>query len=115
MRSWLRYLRDGFSRSLSADRISHKLAAPTGASIANLKPFLRRHWPRAALGIVLVVLGTLLSLPTPLITRFLVDHVILAKELRWLIWAVAGSWWAVPSTRVSSALVRMRPRIFRSP
>ena len=90
MRSWVRYLRDGFSRSLSADRIARPPAGSVRASLGNLKPFLRRHWPRAALGIVLVLIATLLSLPTPLITRFVVDKVILAKQLRWLLWAVGG-------------------------
>ena len=94
MDSWLDYLRQGLSRKRSRDR----LAGPEGLSglkskLRNLQPFLHRHWRRGALGILLIILTALLSLPQPLLFRYLVDHVLLGKQLVLL----AGAILALPS------------------
>ena len=94
MDSWLDYLRQGLSRKRSRDR----LAGPEGLSglkskLRNLQPFLHRHWRRGALGILLIILTALLSLPQPLLFRYLVDRVLLGKQLVLLagaILAIAG-------------------------
>jgi ABC-type multidrug transport system fused ATPase/permease subunit len=82
MDSWLDYLKGGLSRKRSRDR----LAGPEGYAglklkLNNLQPFLRRHWRKGALGVVLIILTALLSLPQPLLFRYLVDRVLLGKQL----------------------------------
>ena len=51
----------------------------------NLIPIIKRHWRKGALGAVLILLTSLLAFPGPLITRFLIDKVILGKQLRLLL------------------------------
>ena len=51
------------------------------ANLKNLRPFLLRHWRKGALGVILVILTSLLTFPQPLIMRYLIDDVILAKQL----------------------------------
>jgi len=84
--SWLAYLKQGLSRKLSRDRI----AGPDSYSgiIKNLKklrPFLIRHWRKGVVGAFLIIFTSLLSFPQPLITRYLIDKVILTRHLDLLI------------------------------
>ena len=86
MNSWFAYLRQGLSRTPQEDR----LGGPQGragarANLQNLKPFLARHWRKGILGALLILLGSLLSFAQPLITRYLVDDVILAKRVDLLV------------------------------
>ena len=62
--------------------------ASTRANLKNLQPFLARHWRKGVLGAALILFGSLLVFPQPLITRYLIDHVILAKQLDRLLWVV---------------------------
>ncbi len=55
--------------------------ARTIDSLANLRPFVTRHWRKGALGASLVLFSSLLALPQPLITRYLVDDVLLARAM----------------------------------
>ena len=79
MISWLSYLKRGLARKLPDDRMS---TAPgsTRANLDNLRPFAARHWRKAVLGVFLILCTTLLGLPAPLITRYLIDQVILAQR-----------------------------------
>ena len=82
METWFNYLKRGLSRTLPEDRIS----GPQGysqvrANLQNLRPFVARHWPKGLLGALLILFNSLLALPQPLITRYLIDDVILAKQL----------------------------------
>jgi len=86
MNSWFAYLRQGLTRTPQEDR----LGGPQGragarANLQNLKPFLARHWRKGIWGALLILLGALLSFAQPLITRYLVDDVILAKRLDLLV------------------------------
>ena len=85
MNSWFAYLKRGLSRTLPADR----LAGPQGyasarANLRNLQPFLARHWRKGVLGALLILASSLLTFPQPLINRYLIDDVILARRLELL-------------------------------
>jgi subfamily B ATP-binding cassette protein MsbA len=82
MMTWFSYLKQGLSRTPPEDRLAGEAGySRAAASLQNLRPILARHWRRAIGGAVLVVLATLLGLLPPLITRYLVDDVILARQL----------------------------------
>jgi len=82
MPSWIDYLRQGLSRTPTKDRVANPRGeTSTRANLENLRPFLRRHWQRGLLSVVLVLFVSLLAFPQPLITRYLIDNVILAKRL----------------------------------
>ena len=86
MNAWFAYLRQGLSRTPLEDR----LAGPQGragarANLQNLRPFLARHWRKGVLGALLILLGSLLTFSQPLITRYLIDDVLLAQRLDLLV------------------------------
>jgi ABC-type multidrug transport system fused ATPase/permease subunit len=87
--SWFGYFKRGLSRKPLADRVD-KDAPPQSVqrNLDNLRPFLKRHWRKGVVGVVLVLLTTLLAFPQPLINSFLIDHVILAKRLDLLVWVI---------------------------
>ncbi len=82
MKSLLKYLKQGLTRTHSKDRIG-STSEPAGlrTSLGNLRPFVRRHWRKGVLGSLLIILTSLLSFPQPLITRYLIDQVILNRQL----------------------------------
>lgn len=76
------YLKQGLSRKLLKDRISGQEGDPgMKVSLRNLHPFISRHWRKGLLGSLLILLTSLLAFPQPLITRYLIDHVILSREV----------------------------------
>jgi subfamily B ATP-binding cassette protein MsbA len=86
MKSWFAYLKGALSLRLPEDKLA------TGpkkdrlrANLKNLVPFIKRHWRKGALGAALILLTSLLAFPGPLITRFLIDKVILGKQLSLLL------------------------------
>jgi subfamily B ATP-binding cassette protein MsbA len=83
MDSWLTYLRQGLSRTLPKDRLAERQGgyASARANLRNLQPFLARHWRKGVLGALLILFNSLLGFPQPLITRYLIDDVILARQL----------------------------------
>jgi ABC-type multidrug transport system fused ATPase/permease subunit len=82
MPSWIDYLRQGLSRTQTKDRVANPRGeTSTRANLENLRPFLRLHWRKGLLSVVLVLFVSLLAFPQPLITRYLIDNVILAKRL----------------------------------
>jgi ABC-type bacteriocin/lantibiotic exporter with double-glycine peptidase domain len=86
MDSWIGYLKRGLSRTQAADRIAEERTyADTRANLENLKPFVFRHWRKGVLGALLILLNSLLGFPQPLITRYLVDDVILNRQLNLLL------------------------------
>jgi ABC-type bacteriocin/lantibiotic exporter with double-glycine peptidase domain len=87
--SWMHYLRRGFSRRFHRDRIARGADCDgSGKKLSNLYPVARRHWKQGLLGILLVGIASLLGLPQPLITRYIVDTVILESRPRLLFGAV---------------------------
>jgi subfamily B ATP-binding cassette protein MsbA len=82
MKSLFKYLKQGLTRTYSKDRIgSTNESAGLRTSLRNLRPFVSRHWRKGVLGSLLIILTSLLSFPQPLITRYLIDHVILSRQL----------------------------------
>ena len=82
MPTWFGYLRQGLIRTPGLER----LEAPQGdtgiqKNIQHLLPYLRRHWRKGVLGVLVVLSVSLLTYPVPLIYRYLVDDVILAEQL----------------------------------
>ena len=51
------------------------------ANLKNLFPYFNRHWRRGVLGCLLIAAATLFAFPPPLITRYLVDDVILGRQV----------------------------------
>ncbi len=83
--SWFSYLKRGLSRSLPADRLAGGQGyAHARSNLQNLRPFLVRHWRKGALGAFLILINTLLGFPQPLINRYLIDDVILGRQLQLL-------------------------------
>ncbi len=89
MRTWFSYLRRGLSREQPKDRIAGR-AGYSGlrANLRNLRPFVVRHWRKGALGVLLIIFTSLFSFPQPLITRYIIDHVILARHIELLVGAM---------------------------
>jgi ATP-binding cassette subfamily B protein len=86
MNSWFDYLRRGLSREPAEDGIAGGRGyADARASLNNLRPFVARHWRKGLLGAVLILLNTALGFPQPLINRFLIDNVILGRQLNLLL------------------------------
>jgi ABC-type multidrug transport system fused ATPase/permease subunit len=82
MNSWFAYLKQGLAAKRPVDRIAgQKGSAGARANLKNLQPFFARHWRKGVLGASLILVGSLLTLPQPLITRYLIDNVMLARRL----------------------------------
>jgi ABC-type multidrug transport system fused ATPase/permease subunit len=82
MKRWLEYLKDGLARQAPADRMAGGQAyAPLGESLRRLLPFFWRHWRKGAFAGGLILFSSLMAFPQPLISRFLIDDVILEKKL----------------------------------
>lgn len=89
MKSWLAYLRRGLSHKQSRDRLASQGGyAGILSNFKNLTPFLMKRRCKGLAGIFLVALTSLLSLPQPLITRYIIDDVILNRELAHLTAAI---------------------------
>ena len=82
MTTWLGYLQQGLARTLPADRLAeHTPIADARAHLGNLRPFVARHWKQGAFGATLILANSLLAFPSPLVNRFLIDDVILGRQL----------------------------------
>jgi ABC-type bacteriocin/lantibiotic exporter with double-glycine peptidase domain len=89
MKTWFKYLKQGLSSQIPQDRIGgDRNHADLKESLKNLLPYLKRHWREAVLGGCLVLLASICAFPAPLITRYLVDEVILGRQLGLLVGAV---------------------------
>lgn len=78
---WLNTLRSGLSCRAADDRIGNAAASESfRASLARFHPYVRRHGKFAIAGGVLILLSTLVGFAPPLVTRHLVDEVILGRQ-----------------------------------
>ena len=89
MRTFLQYLKQGLKRQMPEDRIAAEAGRRLKERLRRLLPYLRRRWGRAVLGAGIVLGASLVALPVPLITRYLIDRVILGKQIGLLAGAVA--------------------------
>ncbi len=88
-KSWLNFLKQGLSRKLPKDRIAGREGySGLKANLNNLRPFVKRHWRKGLVGVLIIIFASLLGFPQPLITRYLVDDVILARQLSLLAIAI---------------------------
>ena len=79
---WFFYLKKGLSREAAADRIAG--SAAYGGVRENLRPFaplILKHWKKGATAAFFLLVSSLLAFPQPMISRFLMDHVLLEKRL----------------------------------
>jgi ABC-type multidrug transport system fused ATPase/permease subunit len=89
MKTWFSYLKQGLSRKMPEDSISG-IPGHGGlkVNLKNLFPYFRRYWRRGMLGCLLIAVATLCAFPPPLITRYLVDNVILGRQVGLLAGAI---------------------------
>src|SRR3972149_7390710 len=89
MGKWFTYLKPGLSPKLPQNPLSGR-ECPSGikANLKNLRPFISRHWQKGMVGVLVIFLTSLLSFPQPLITRYIVDNVILGRQLSLLTGAI---------------------------
>lgn len=89
MKIWLEYLMSGLARRAPEDRIAGgRSYAGVGDNLRRHLPFFRRHWKKGALGAGFILLNALMAFPMPLVSRFVIDDVILASELSLLPWVL---------------------------
>lgn len=86
--SWLSYLRQGLTRRPPADPLASAnpldgATLPTDgrAALRRLLPYFRRHQGLWLLGAGLVLANTALLLPLPLVNRYLIDGVLLTRQI----------------------------------
>ncbi len=83
--SWFSYLKRGLSEKSVEDRIPCR--SPQNGfrlSVKNLRHVAVRHWRKGLFGTALILLASLLTFPQPLISRFLVDRVLVGHQLNYL-------------------------------
>lgn len=89
MKSFFTYIKQGFSRKQSEDRLAGERGRSASmSSFRNLHPFIRRHWKKGLFGAIIIVSTSLLSFPAPLIFRYIVDDVILSRQVALLAGAI---------------------------
>jgi ABC-type multidrug transport system fused ATPase/permease subunit len=89
MKTWLEYLKSGLARKAPEDRIAAgKPCAGIGENLRRHFPFFRRHWRKGALGASFILFNALMAFPMPLVSRFVIDDVILGKQLSLLPWVL---------------------------
>ena len=89
MQTWFTYLKQGLSRKMPEDSISGiRGYGSLKANLKNLFPYFKRHRRQGMLGCWLIAAATLFAFPPPLITRYLVDDVILGRQVGLLAGAI---------------------------
>jgi len=89
MDSWFTYLKQGLSRKMPEDRIAGQVGySGIKSNLKNLRPFVSRHWRKGLLGAGLIIFTSLFAFPQPLIMRYIVDDVILGRQLGLLAGAI---------------------------
>ena len=89
MESWFTYLKRGLARKMPEDRIAGREGySGIKANLKNLRPYVGRHWRKGALGLLLILFTSLLGFPQPLITRYIIDDVILSRRIELLVGAI---------------------------
>jgi len=82
MQNWFRYLKAGLAREIPTDKLSgKKREGKSRSDLRNLRPYFIRHWRKGVVGAGLILFVSLLAFPQPLINRFLIDDVMLARRL----------------------------------
>ena len=89
MNTWLTYLKQGLSRKMPEVGFSGiRSYGSLKINLKNLFPYFKRHRHRGMIGCLLIAAATLFAFPPPLITRYLVDDVILGRQVGLLAGAI---------------------------
>jgi len=89
MQTWFSYLKQGLLRKMPADRFSgNQSYGSLKTNLKTLLPYFKRHRRQGLMGCLLIAAGTLFAFPPPLITRYLVDDVIVGRQAGLLTGAV---------------------------
>jgi ABC-type multidrug transport system fused ATPase/permease subunit len=89
MKTWFKYLQQGLSRDLPQDRISDPgKKYDFKGDLKTIYPYLSRHRRRILAGLAIIIVAALLAFPSPLITRYLIDDIILKGQINFLIGAI---------------------------
>ncbi len=86
MYNWLSYLKKGLSRKLPDNHFNQEIKY--GRLRDNLKylyPSVIKNWKTGVLSGIFLVLASVLTYPQPMITRYLIDNVLLKKKLELVI------------------------------
>jgi ABC-type multidrug transport system fused ATPase/permease subunit len=88
--NWWIYLKQGLSHPSVEDGIAGQEGyGSTRETLRYVRPYLLRRWRNGAAGLFLILIASLLAFPQPLITRYIVDDVILKRRLGLLAGAIA--------------------------
>ncbi len=86
MHSWFSYFKNALKRELPDDPVSGKeKKGSTKKNLQNLKPFIKKFWKKGMVGATMIFIVAAFSFPSPLINRFLIDKVILGKQMKYLL------------------------------
>lgn len=91
MKDWLRYLRNGLARKRSQDRYAtaaNSMERTVWELAGRFLPFLIKFRRPFLFGMGIVFVTAAVSIPLPLIGRFLIDDVITERRLPLLVWTV---------------------------
>ncbi|PIS28374.1 hypothetical protein COT42_08365 [Candidatus Saganbacteria bacterium CG08_land_8_20_14_0_20_45_16] len=85
MSNWLYYLKSSLKQAKNTDQLTqNNQNNQAGENIKVLLPFIKKHWPAGLLGVCLIIVSSFLSYPQPMITRYLIDKVLLGKQFNLL-------------------------------
>ena len=86
LKRWFGYFKSSISKELPEDVMKNNENYPKIRKILKyFSPIFRKHWKLAVLCAALPSLSVLINLPGPMVTRYLVDNVILAKNMSLLL------------------------------
>jgi ABC-type multidrug transport system fused ATPase/permease subunit len=89
MLSWFDYLKAALNKKETQDQTPQQKALDSLKDAwVVFKPIMRPHWKSGLVGFGLVFFASLLAFISPLVQRFLIDDVILARRLDLLVWAL---------------------------
>lgn len=102
-------MKRGLARKLPRDPLAEQTGyCGPSAGLKNLRPYLRRHWRKSILGLFLILVTSLLAFPQPFIMRYIVDEVILKRQVSLLALAVI----LLILTLLSEKLMRLLEKFF---
>jgi ABC-type multidrug transport system fused ATPase/permease subunit len=104
MKTWFKYLKQGLSSAQPEDKISsEKDNSRIISHLKNLYPYFKQNWRKGFIGLFLILLASLCGFPPPLIMRYLVDDVIMGRQIGLLAVAIL----LLAGFLVAEKLVRM--------
>jgi len=82
MAQWFNYLKNGLSRRVLPDQLTEEDEVASIKDVwRTLWPYIKMNWRSGLLSTGLIIISSLILFPGPLINRFLIDDVILARRI----------------------------------